>query len=137
MNSANQSRPVSFYVPPPRHARPGASDRDSIVTRMHRVATLIGEDGEQFTDCKYPGEPRWRIDARWVEFECGCRAERALTLAGARPWDPIIFRELPEQAVYDHVCAVHEPQMNKRVRGLGFATFDQWHRARRPRLMGR
>lgn len=84
-----------------------------------------------------PWEPRWRIDSHWIEFECGCRAERCIHPAIAlRPSDPVIFRNLPEQAVYDFVCHRHGPGMNVYVRFQGFSTFDQWRRERRHLLMG-
>lgn len=121
----------------PRHLRPGATTREGILQRMAGRAVLLGEDASQFVDCKYPNEPRWRIDARWIEFECGCRAERCLKLHGPKPYDPIIFGDLPEQAVYDFVCHFHEPAMNKRVHFGKFVTFAQWHASRRNRLMGK
>lgn len=139
--STNASRPTSLYVPRPSLRGPteraGTRDRDAMRSRIERASSLAGVERGTFTDCKYPGEPRWRIDARWVEFECGCRAERCLELHGATLWDPIIFRDLPEQSVYDHVCAFHLPAMNVRVHFGRFATFDQWHKARRRRLMGK
>ena len=82
-----------------------------------------------------PWQPRWRMDAAWIEFECGCRAERCRDLAGALNFDPVIFRGEPEQAVYDFVCDRHLPGMNKYLGYGGFIDFDQWHRARRDRLM--
>jgi hypothetical protein len=109
---------------------------DPIIERMTRVATILGVDASTFVDCPYGG-PRWRVDERTVEFECGCRAERCMVLFGATQFDPIIFRDLPEQAVYDFVCHKHRNRMDFRVRFGGFATFDQWHRDRRRRLMGK
>lgn len=110
---------------------------DPIITRMARQAVRLGQDRSAFVDCDYENEPRWRIDARWIEFECGCRAERCLELRGQRAYDPVIFGDLPEQAVYDHVCAWHMPAMNKRVHFGHFVDFAQWRKARRSLLMGR
>ena len=86
---------------------------------------------------KDPWEPRWRMDAGWIEFECGCRAERCQVLHGARKYDPIIFRDLPEQAVYDWVCDRHAAGMNDYVHFGGFVDFPQWKRTRRAILMGK
>lgn len=117
---------------------------DKLLRRMEAQATALGDFSSfEFEDCRYPGEPRWRIDARWIEFECGCRAERCMVLRNPKPWDPIIFKDLPEQAVYDYVCHFHEPHMNKRVflgrddLGVRFVTFKDWHQRRRNLLMGR
>ena len=110
---------------------------DAILQRMREQATMLGEHPDLFIDSPYPGVPRWRLDAQWIEFECGCRAERCTQLHGAEPYDPIVFRDLPEQGVYDHVCWQHAPAMNKRMHFGGFVDFGQWHRARRARLMGK
>lgn len=111
---------------------------DLLLRRMEQRATILGQgDPDGFMDCPYPNEPRWRIDSRWIEFECGCRAERCMELTLPRKSDPIIFRDLPEQAVYDYVCHKHNPSMNKRVKFMGYETFDQWKRDRRATLMGR
>lgn len=138
---------------------PAGRDLRAIDTIERRTRGLIVPSGlqstDQWFDCKYPGSPRWRIDARWIEFECGCRSERCTKLHGVKlmngvPCDPVIFYQLPEQAVYDFVCdrtirardgteyPSHHAQLNAR---LGFIahgmTFDQWKRSRRDRLMGR
>ena len=85
-----------------------------------------------------PWQPRWRIDAQWIEFECGCRCERAFPLAVPQAvGDPVIFKDEPEQAVYDSVCARHGAGMNVMVRFGGFADFAQWKRMRKHLLMGR
>jgi hypothetical protein len=49
----------------------------------------------------------------------------------------VIFRGLPEQAVYDYVCDRHGPGMNKIVRFSGYLDFGQWRRTRKHLLMGR
>ena len=81
--------------------------------------------------------PRWAISDRWVEFECGCRAERCRSLVMPETWDPVIFRGLPEQAVYDSPCSLHAAEMNKYVKFGGFVDFAQWRATRRAILMGR
>ena len=110
--------------------------RSDLLARMERQAVALG-DTSQFERCPYPGEPRWRVDARWVEFECGCRAERWTQLYGATRNDPVIFRDLPEQAVYDYVCSRHEPKMNDIVFLGGYRTFKDWHERRRKLVMGK
>ena len=120
-----------------------AASRSAILKRLESQATILGEDN--WEDCKYAvttpdgrglvKQPRWRVDAKWVEFECGCRAERCRTLKGVKAWDPVIFEGLPEQALYDFVCHRHEPHMNKRLMG-NYVDFNQWRRNRRPLLIG-
>jgi hypothetical protein len=103
-----------------------------------RGIVTIGADPGEFTDCIYPNEPRWKLSQHWIEFECGCVAERCTELVNPRRWDPIIFADLPEQAVYDFVCHYHTAWMNTyRMAYGGFADFKQWKRHRRPRLMGK
>jgi hypothetical protein len=119
---------------------------DRILKKLEAEAVLLGEEASQFTESKYIGldpdgkpveRPRWRIDAKVIEFECGCRGERVTKVYGARSYDPIIFDGLPEMSVYDFVCYKHEPHMNKRVRLGGFADFQSWHSKRRPKLIGK
>lgn len=122
---------------------------DTILRRLERQAVDLSKIGETeaaesvFEECKYAGVdaegnlvkiPRWRIDEKWIEFECGCRAERCRDLADPRDWDPIIFSGLPEQAVYDYVCHTHNPSMNVRLM-RHYVDFAQWHRYRRKQLM--
>lgn len=109
-------------------------DYDEMVRRMSQTAEIAGA-GEIDLD-RDPWQPRWRIETRWIEFECGCTAERARELVDPRPSDPIIFRGLPQQAVYSEVCDRHRPGMNKYV-GFGAPglTFEQWKRSRRALLM--
>ena len=121
-----------------------AASRSQILKRLESQATIIG-DHSQFEECAYASvgpdgkglvkQPRWRVDAKWVEFECGCRAERCRDLKGVKSWDPVIFEGLPEQSLYDFVCHRHEPHMNKRLMG-NYVDFSQWRRNRRPLLIG-
>lgn len=111
----------------------GQQDRTEIARRMERQAAAANAD---------PGNmeiegARWKIDARWITFECGCVAERCAFVFGAQPWDPIIFRNLPQQAVYETVCHFHNPAMNVYVHFGGFSDFRQWKANRRAILMGR
>lgn len=112
--------------------------RDEIAGRMVAMGQAAQDEApEDLPLIKDPWEPRWRLDTRWVEFECGCRAERVRQLRCVpKDSDPIIFRNLPEQAVYDEVCHRHGPGMNVLVSFDGFTTFDQWKRNRRHLLMG-
>jgi hypothetical protein len=112
----------------------GIYARDSMIGRMIETATMLGYDGSEFVECKYPGEARWRVSERWIEFECGCTCERFAELWHVRTYDPVIFRNLPELAIYEKVCHFHNPAMNVRVKFGGFVDFAQWHRIRRPTL---
>jgi hypothetical protein len=107
---------------------------DAILRRLEQGAIILGDDSAwQPSPASDVG--RWRIDYRWIEFECGCRAERCMQLTFPVASDPIIFRDLPEQAVYDYCCHFHMPAMNKYVGAGGrYKTFDQWKIGRRPLL---
>ena len=112
------------------------TDVDRITQRL--IAQQIASGHEPNPDLpRDPWSPRWRMEAGWIEFECGCRAERCDTLHGPVAYDPIIFRNLPEQAVYDFVCSRHEAGMNKYVHFGHFVDFGQWRRSRRAILMGK
>ena len=114
--------------------------RGRVERRILGLAAQAGPDEAAIGGDLVPDkvERPWTIDLRWVVFSCGCRAERMRVLAvPAHPGDPIIFRGLPEQAVYDSVCHFHGAGMNKMVRFSGFSTFDQWKRTRKHLLMGR
>lgn len=115
---------------------PAATDR--IASRMMETAIRTGELEQGHPDNANDAHtPRWRIDSRWIEFACGCRAQRCLELCALPiPGDPIIFGNLPEQAVYDSVCDLHAASMNTFVRFAGYSTFDQWKRDRKHLLMG-
>ena len=115
------------------------SERDAIARRIdQRGVDTIGAERGEFTDCTYPNEPRWKLGPVWIEFECGCVAERCRDLIDPRPYDPIVFADLPEQAVYEKVCQFHSAWMNTyRMAYGGFIDFDQWKNYRRPRLMGK
>ena len=114
-------------------------DRSDIARRMEKIG-LAGNDLEAgHPDLpKDPWQPRWKIGNKYIEFECGCVAERCRELRGAKNFDPIIFKDLPQQAVYLKVCQRHGPGMNKYV-ALGYPglTFEQWTKTRRAGLMGR
>ena len=124
------------------------ADLDPILRRFEQQATLVGDD--EFHECLYGTEvpdgmggtrliplPRWRVTYKWIEFECGCAAERCRELVAPKPWDPIIFSGLEHQAVYTKVCHQHNAKMNDRVHFGGYRTFEQWYADRRPTLMGR
>jgi len=119
---------------------------DRILRKLEQEAVILGETASQFSESKYVGvdkngnpikPPRWRIDSRVIEFECGCRGERVQKVFGQKPFDPIIFDGTPELAVYDFVCWKHEPHMNKRLRLGGFVTFKDWKEKRRNLLIGK
>ena len=122
---------------------PGALD--SIARRMADGYAQAAQAGAVSEDeagdpnlIRDPWQPRWRIDAQWVEFECGCRAERARPLRCEYvPGDAVIFQGQPEQAVYDFVCHRHGPGMNVIVKFAGYADFAQWKRSRKHLLLGR
>jgi hypothetical protein len=113
-------------------------DRTEIARRMQRQADAARADvGEMEIDNSVSTNQRWTLDSKWVTFECGCVAERCLFVFGARRFDPIIFRGLPQQAVYEKVCDFHAPSMNVYVSFGRFKDFGQWKRHRRSILMGR
>jgi hypothetical protein len=116
----------------------GAQDLTDIARRMEKVAVAGGYEAAEGPDANTttPNQ-RWAIDARWVTFECGCVAERCRELVDPQPSDPIIFANLPQQAVYESVCHLHGPSMNFRLGMGGIKDFDQWRIWRRNRLMGR
>lgn len=115
-----------------------ARDITDIARRIERVATFAPNPDEGNPDLpKDPWQPRWALKGNWVEFECGCVAERCSSLVDPRAFDPVIFRGLPQQAVYETVCHRHGPGMNKYV-GFGhFKTFEQWKSRRKNILMGK
>jgi hypothetical protein len=111
-------------------------EADLIRNRIVQMQKLAGEEVNPDLP-RDPWQPRWRMDPEWVEFECGCRAERCRDLKGPERYDPIIFRGLPEQAVYDFVCDRHAGGMNTYVHFGRFVDFAQWKRSRRAILMGK
>lgn len=117
-------------------------DRDQIRARVDELGRAVGISGAGDL-VEDPNAPRWRIDSRWIEFECGCRAERIdpnellRRRANLEEWDPIVFAGTPQVAVYDSVCERHEAGMNTYVSFGGFVTFKQWKTARRAVLMGK
>ena len=120
---------------------------DNILRRLEKDAIDLGGDYSAFEAPKYVGYdpdgnlvrlPRWKLSTRWIEFECGCRAERVSKFfAPLHNTDPVIFQGLPEQALYDGVCHKHMPYMNKRLHLNGYVDFNQWSRSRRLLLMGK
>jgi hypothetical protein len=122
------------------------AESDQLFKRMQTMAVDLGGD-KDWEECLYSREvspgvhsklPRWKVSARWIEFECGCTAERCRDLHQPQPSDPIIFGGQVHQAVYDKVCHKHHASMNARC-GMGGQgrTFEQWYRERRRILMGR
>ena len=112
-------------------------DRDQIARRMEAIAEAGGEVEDIYGE--EAGAPRWSISTKWIEFECGCRAERIERFfAAPESWEPVVFQGTPQVAVYESVCFFHGPSMNKRI-GLGAPglTFEQWRRSRRGVLMGK
>ncbi len=116
-------------------------EADGVLRRMETLATKLGPD-EDWTECPYPQATRdgktmrWKLSPRWIEFECGCTAERIRELVGVQRWDPIIFVGLPEQAIYEQVCPFHEEGVYRTRLAYGpYKTFDQWKTRRRRRLM--
>jgi len=108
-------------------------ETERIYKKYEAAAELGDESG--FVDCAYAGLPRWKLTKKWIEFECGCVSERALKLNGMVPSDPVIFVNLPEQAVYIKCCDKHLPYMNYRLGMGGFKDFAEWVRDRRKVLM--
>lgn len=128
-----------------------AQQRDAIMRRMQRMAE-IGRD-DDWEECLYAipagiapdGRqmarrlPRWRLSAHWIEFECGCVAERCEQLNPRMvPGDAAIFVGLPEQAVYEEVCDRHLAGMNVRCGLVEHGmTWRDWYDRRRHVLMRR
>ena len=120
--------------------------RDSVLARLERQAVDLSRQG--LGEGEYTGRghlvnratgervsvPRWKIEDRWLTFECGCRAEWFDTLNDEKSWDPVV-RGFDRLAVYDHVCHAHNASMNVRLMGH-FVDFDQWRRHRRGKLTG-
>ena len=113
------------------------SDRTAIAQRMERLAIMSKTDPAEWTDCPHLPGKRWRLDDRWVEFECGCAARRCVRLVNPKPWEPIIFVNLPEQAVYSKCCERHRLMMDYRINmGGGPRDFDTWRRERYRTIRG-
>ncbi len=111
--------------------------RADVAALNDRVLRRAEASGETATldAMRRPGYTRWSMDARWIEFACGCRAERVHLTVRPHGWEPVIFEGLPEEAVYESVCHAHEPEMNKRLGLGGFRTFAQWRTYGRSRLV--
>ena len=111
--------------------------RDQVINRIHGLAMSANEDPEEIVAlAEFGRHPRWSIGTRWIEFACGCRARRVRTLQTSAPFDPIIFRGLPEQAVYDKPCQAHEAGVNDYVHFGGYVDFDQWKQDRLAKITG-
>ena len=111
--------------------------RDPIVRRIQDQARQANEDPEMAADlAAFERAPRWRLSPKWIEFECGCRAQRFRSLKTSANYDPIIFRGLPEQAVYDRPCEPHLAGLNDYVRFGGYVDFNQWRRDRLQLITG-
>lgn len=119
---------------------------DQIMRRMFADAvSLEKQSGFEHSPYLQSGQPRWKLGPRWIEFECGCVAERYERLSlPVENYDPVIFENLPEQALYYFVCYWHQPGMfEHRIKfshrfgvATGYADFNDWARRRRPLLMG-
>ena len=124
-------------------ATPPKAEADATLRRMEERATVL-YPGDDWTVCPYPqdtrdGKPmRWKLSPTYIEFECGCAATRCQKFyAEPKRWDPVIFRGLPECALYCKVCDYHAgPIYRTRLAYGPFKTFDQWYRARYRRLIG-
>lgn len=111
--------------------------RDQVIQRIHGLAVSANEDPEEAVAlAEFGRHPAWKIGERWIEFECGCRARRIRTLKTSAQFDPIVFRGLPEQAVYDKPCQAHEAGVNDYVHFGGFVDFHQWRQARLQLITG-
>jgi hypothetical protein len=105
--------------------------RDQVIRRIHEQARMANTDPEEAVGlAEFGNNPRWRMTTRDIEFECGCTARRFRSLVGVKDFDPIIFKGLPEQAVYHRPCSAHEAGMNKYIKFGGFVDFQQWKAAR-------
>ena len=126
---------------------------DATIKRMvDQAYDLSKKTGYDFSPALQKGQPRWKVGPRWIEFECGCVAERIERLAVPKEnYDPIIFDDLHEsdgttlQAVYHTVCPWHVQGMyDNRIKfshrfatAGGYSDFQDWFNRRRPKLMGR
>jgi hypothetical protein len=114
-----------------------ANLRDPIIRRIQDQAKAANEDPQSAAElAEFEKAPRWRLSSKWIEFECGCTAQRFRTLRTEANYDPIIFRGLPEQAVYDSPCDPHLPGLNDYVKFGGYVDFSQWRRSRLQLITG-
>lgn len=101
------------------------------------MAVKAGTDPVEAAELAAFGKnPRWKLSAKWIEFECGCYAQRFRNLENVQNFDPIIFKGLPEQAVYARPCAPHEAGLNDFVKFGHFVDFQQWRNSRLQKITG-
>jgi hypothetical protein len=99
---------------------------------MERDAVaLTNSSGFEHSPYLQPGQPRWHLSAKWIEFECGCVAERMNGRRFALPvenYDPVIFDTTPPEesmlSLYLTVCdktmkqAIVDPRTGRIVRTI-------------------
>jgi len=101
--------------------------KDRVINRLKDQARQSGKSIDEVVGMAEEARaPRWRVDSQNIEFECGCVGRRFKDIYWVQNYDPIIFKDLPEQAVYYEVCSLHLAEMNKRVKFGGFTDFQQW-----------
>lgn len=111
--------------------------RDPILRRIQDLAVRAGEDPQEAAELAAFGRhPRWKLGMKWIEFECGCTARRFRDLSTTQNFDPIIFKGLPEQAVYDRPCNAHEAGLNDYVHFGKYVDFKQWRESRLQKITG-
>ena len=111
--------------------------RDPILRRIQDMAVKAGEDPQEAAELAAFGRhPRWKLSTKWIEFDCGCYCQRFRELKNVQDFDPIIFKGLPEQAVYDRPCAPHEAGLNDYVKFGHYVDFQQWRNARLQKITG-
>lgn len=107
------------------------NSRDQVINRLKEQARQSGKSVDEVVGMAEEARaPRWRVSSSSIEFECGCVGRRFADIYWVQNYDPIIFKDMPEQAVYDQVCSLHLPEMNKRVKFGGFVDFQQWKNKR-------
>ena len=111
--------------------------RDPIIRRVQDLAIRAGEDPQEAAElAAFGNHPRWRMDTRFIEFQCGCVAQRFRKLTHVEQFEPIIFKGLPEQAVYDRPCKAHEAGLNDYVKFGHYVDFEQWRNSRLQNITG-
>jgi hypothetical protein len=103
---------VATRVFKPGQVRPRTRhDADPLLRRMEQQAvSLTNASGFEHSPYLQPGQPRWHLSPKWIEFECGCVAERMNGRPFLLPienYDPVIFQDVPEEnmlSLYLKVC---------------------------------